>query len=192
MCSEIDWQIEKGEIFWIAIKSINLQNKVDKKLRNIYHIKDINTMEELAIRVKWYTNLKRTQTTTNPSPTKAEGEEERKTEKSPRPEHKQRRETQLFHRLNRKVSMVLAEMEKQSLTRLPTPRKTDTSMGYDLHKFLWFHNAKDNKIAMIAKSWKGIWKTSSKEVSKRMWWPEMNATTHHPWNQIPTTKSTTT
>lgn len=47
--NEIAHQVSEDEICRMFHKTVDLQNKASKKLRNNYHVKDINTLEELAI-----------------------------------------------------------------------------------------------------------------------------------------------
>lgn len=60
--NEIYQHIEIGEICRTFSKSLELLKKASKKLRNNYHIKNINILEELAIIAKGYINWEREKT----------------------------------------------------------------------------------------------------------------------------------
>lgn len=55
--------------FVVLYKSVDLHNTTSKMLRNIYHVKDINTLKELVKRANRYLDMEREHMVTNlPAP----------------------------------------------------------------------------------------------------------------------------
>lgn len=157
--TELDRRISDGEIIRAFYRGLDVANKASRKLRNSYHVKDIETLEELASRAKGFIDLERANIEANLLTTslrvthepRRDGKKEVKkgkdsrprAESNPAPRHPEVPE--YFTPLNRQISAVLVEMERRSLARPPMPRRGGLPMGNDVESYCRYHKCKGHK-----------------------------------------------